>query len=374
MGYKFPDGSLQTSAGQLNLPLTDTANAPEIAVFEIVGNSCQAAVRGKINFEGTFGELGASHFDAPDPFGVFGQTESGYGVMGRYTSNGRFGYLGGSQYAVFGQDADGTHRGHMGSNAAAVRGDYYHLGYGYNIYGILGNGAFGVYGNNPEGPGTSGYIASYNIAVAGINGDYVSGYLGDTQHNTMGYGVYGTHDIGNSGYLGGWFHGVYGQSVSGNIGYLAGFDNAVYGSSTSGFAAYFEGKGYFSNNLGIGTDTPAKPLHLVSEYDQPLLIESTDQYSGIELKDPTTTVTPKLMADGDHIYFQTDGTTRMKILSNGNVGINTSNPQATLHINDLMMLEPRVTAPASPQEGMIYYDDSTHKLRVYDGSTWQDCF
>lgn len=28
--------------------------------------------------------------------------------------------------------------------------------------------------------------------------------------------------------------------------------------------------------------------------------------------------------------------------------------------------------PTDPTEGMTYYDTTTHKLRVYDGTIWQD--
>ena len=62
------------------------------------------------------------------------------------------------------------------------------------------------------------------------------------------------------------------------------------------------------------------------------------------------------------------------IVPSGNVGIGTSSPQRVLHINDVMRLEPRATAPSSPSEGDIYMDSSTHKLRVYDGTSWQDCW
>lgn len=35
---------------------------------------------------------------------------------------------------------------------------------------------------------------------------------------------------------------------------------------------------------------------------------------------------------------------------------------------------PAGSAPASPVEGSVYMDSTTHKLRAYDGSTWQDCW
>lgn len=42
-------------------------------------------------------------------------------------------------------------------------------------------------------------------------------------------------------------------------------------------------------------------------------------------------------------------------------------------INDVLKLAPRSSAPTSPTEGMIYYDSDDHKLKVYNGTIWQDC-
>lgn len=33
-----------------------------------------------------------------------------------------------------------------------------------------------------------------------------------------------------------------------------------------------------------------------------------------------------------------------------------------------------IAEPAAPVEGQTYMDSTTHKLRVYDGTTWQDCW
>jgi hypothetical protein len=57
-----------------------------------------------------------------------------------------------------------------------------------------------------------------------------------------------------------------------------------------------------------------------------------------------------------------------------NVGIGTTTPKRKLHINDVMRLEPRDTAPANPAKGDIYFDGVLNKLRVYDGSVWQSCW
>ncbi len=64
----------------------------------------------------------------------------------------------------------------------------------------------------------------------------------------------------------------------------------------------------------------------------------------------------------------------MVITSNGNIGIGTDSPERNLHINDVMRLEPRSSAPNSPSEGDIYFNGTTKKLMVYNGSTWKACW
>ena len=70
-----------------------------------------------------------------------------------------------------------------------------------------------------------------------------------------------------------------------------------------------------------------------------------------------------------HLYFAS--------LSNdvlGNVGINTANPQRSLQVTDVLRLTPRSFAPPSPAKGDIYFDSIINKLRVYDGTVWQNCW
>lgn len=68
--------------------------------------------------------------------------------------------------------------------------------------------------------------------------------------------------------------------------------------------------------------------------------------------------------------YQTQSTSS----SNGNVGINVAVPQRSLHISDVIRLEPRNTAPDNPVKGDIYFDGVLNKLRVYDGTQWQNCW
>jgi len=53
-----------------------------------------------------------------------------------------------------------------------------------------------------------------------------------------------------------------------------------------------------------------------------------------------------------------------------NVGIGTTTPKRKLHVNDVMRLEPRNTAPANPAKGDIYFDGVINKIRYYNGTNW----
>jgi len=65
------------------------------------------------------------------------------------------------------------------------------------------------------------------------------------------------------------------------------------------------------------------------------------------------------------------GSPRMVILYNGNVGIGTAAPARKLHINDVMRLEPRDSAPDNPQAGDIYYDSTDNTIHYYNGREWR---
>ena len=43
-------------------------------------------------------------------------------------------------------------------------------------------------------------------------------------------------------------------------------------------------------------------------------------------------------------------------------------------VKNIMRFKPLSAAPASPLEGDVYMNSVTHKLMVYDGTTWQACW
>jgi len=55
----------------------------------------------------------------------------------------------------------------------------------------------------------------------------------------------------------------------------------------------------------------------------------------------------------------------------GRVGFGIRVPTATVHIKDVLRLEPRSAAPSPAYEGDIYYDSQSKKLKYYDGENWK---
>ena len=81
-----------------------------------------------------------------------------------------------------------------------------------------------------------------------------------------------------------------------------------------------------TGNVGIGTESPAKPLHISSADNQPLRGESRDAYSGIEIKDNGSATLPPLLSalSNDFIFYGGHASTRPEIFratAAGDVGI-----------------------------------------------------
>jgi hypothetical protein len=194
-----------------------------------------------------------------------------------------------------------------------------------------------VYFNNTGNVGVGTLTPAAKIDAVQFNGNAIQG----ATSGTNGTGVYGsaTGDwgigvrgscIAGTGILGeataetGITTGIRGASAStsgtgimGDATASTGINFGVYGRTNSpgGYAAYFEGRGYVSGQLGVGTSAPTAMLHIGG-------VPGTD---GIRFPDGTlqTTALPpggsQWVTNSPNIYF-----------NSGNIGVGTTTPTAKI--------------------------------------------
>jgi hypothetical protein len=138
-----------------------------------------------------------------------------------------------------------------------------------------------------------------------------------------------------------------------------------------------------SGNVGIGMASPTAKLHL----DGTMKVESASTIefgAGVVGKQQDAgKICYAAFSDALDIVGAGNGalTRKLKFWNEGgahftgNVGFGgVTSPQRSIHVASAMRLQPQPTAPSSPAEGDMYMNSSTHKLMVYDGTTWQACW
>ena len=150
-----------------------------------------------------------------------------------------------------------------------------------------------------------------------------------------------------------------------------------------------------NGNVGIGTSSPSHSLHISGTGHQRIKLEKTDAGGDvdIELAGPSDSTGWLLFKDrtsgnnsgvikyvhtGDYMSFRTNGTDdRMRITSNGNVGIGTASPSNKLHVegsgNTSISINTGNNAgdnstlyfgdSADSDVGFLNYDHGTNKLQ-----------
>ncbi len=173
---------------------------------------------------------------------TYSETTSGIGILGKATSGGS---------GIHGEANGSNGRGIIGI-AEGINGiAIYGSATGTTSYGgyFLGRGYF----SDNVGIGTINPLSKLSV---GGNGDATITTYSET---TSGIGILGKATSGGSG--------IYGEANGSNgrgvIGIADGINGiAIYGSAagTTSYGGYFLGRGYFSDNVGIGTINPLSKL------------------------------------------------------------------------------------------------------------------
>jgi hypothetical protein len=241
----------------LVLPLSQTGTT-RLNAFEMIntgfGNGLHGVgdngVVGDSNAGSGNGVLGTCNIGSA-AYGVWGESSTGFGVVGTQTSNFNQGELGTLNEGVYGVAT---------GQFVPARGVYGTNSYWGN-YGELGTTSEGVYGwGNNNSIGVNGQT----VAGTGVNGVGYNGVWG-TSNSTDGNGVKGECHVGTNAY-------------------------GVWGYSTSGWAGTFSGKAQVTGNFFAGAkffriDHPLDPENRILLHASIESNEMKNVYDGIATLD-----------------------------------------------------------------------------------------
>jgi hypothetical protein len=289
------------------------------------------------------------------------------------------------------------------------------LGYSYGVRGLAqGSGganhigvfgyAFGatnnwagyfdgrVYADDTVAIGTESPTGIFEVSHDGSSEDLVvdsaTGNIGIGVTPNSSYQLYAKtsadvscgrfENIGSTGYaygVSGLAQGPGGTNHIGIYGYAMG--------ATNNWAGYFNGRVYADEAIGVGTESPQNELDVEgavaigASYSGTSAAPSNGMIVEGEVGIGTSNPQNELDVEGSVAigasYSGTESAPSNGLIVQGSVGIGTDSPARILHVSQAMRLEPG-SAPAKPSEGDMYMDSSTHKLMVYDGTTWQACW
>jgi len=140
-----------------------------------------------------------------------------------------------------------------------------------------------------------------------------------------------------------------------------------------------------NGKVGIGTDNPVGTLHLKGDDpDLDLDINSGSSPKKIEVRfkeDGNQKAKMYYQKDTKQFVFEQLSTGLMSfninfvpamvVDQNRNVGIGVTAPERTLHIKDVLRINPS-DEPSNPADGDIYLDNTSKKLRCYVDGAWHD--
>ena len=201
-----------------------------------------------------------------------------------------------------------------GQNGCGVQGESFAAG-SSGVFGTNNStGGYGVFGWSDSGTAVKGFSTGTGAAglfqIAGM-GNSNAALEGRT--NSTGTGIFGWATAG-----GGTNYGVRGRTES-----------------AAGYAGYFEGRVYASDNVGIGTETPNYKLEVKAPTNQALKLSTESTNSNVDIQaEPTGSGSMRFNVFGgaNAITFNVNNTEKLRMNSNGDVGIGTNTPTTKLDV------------------------------------------
>jgi hypothetical protein len=203
----------------------------------------------------------------------------------------------------------------------------------------------------------------YDNKASGI-GSFALGYqteATDQYSFSMGYQ---THATGNRSFAGGTYctaEGIssfaYGTSSTASGDY----STALNGSTASGNVSFACGIGSASGNSSSAFGDGDAQSYLSAVFGRYNVVSgSTTEW--------TETEPLFIIGNGSSTSTRNNAVT---VLKNGNTGFGTTSPQRTVHINDVLRLEPQFSAPSSPSNGDIYINSTDNHIYCYLNGSWK---
>lgn len=300
--------------------------------------------------------------------GASNRADSDYATVGGGVSNSASGYMatiGGGRFNT----ASGITSTIAGGDTNAASGDRATIGGGW--WNTASGGGATVAG------GYENTASEYYATVAGGLGNNASNWcaiVGGGESNTangqcatVGGGRHNTAS-GDTATVGGGSDNIasdYGTTVGGGWRNTASNLNATVAgglsNTASGGDATVGGGGCNTASGGSATVPGGSSDTAAGDYS----FAAGRQVRVDSLADYTFAFGNNFTTSASHAVILHDSDTPIK------VGIGTTSPQRALHISDVLRLEPRATAPASPSEGDIYVNSTDHHMYCYLNGVWR---
>jgi hypothetical protein len=255
------------------------------------------------------------------------------------------------------------------------------------VGGGVGNTASGI--NSTIGGGNSDTASGYLATIAGGHGNTASGSIatiagGELNHALSPYTFIG----GGSGHYASASHatvgGGYNNASAGAFSTIGGGNNNytmnLYGTIAGGLS---NTAGGFAATIAGGDSNSANGLcaavvggdHNSASGDYSVAmgrwVTAGAAANTIVLGKGVSNVDRLVNNIANSLMVGFDRNTPTLFVDSSRVGIGTSNPQRALHISDVMRLQPRASAPASPSEGDIYVNSTDHHIYCYLNGVWK---